>query len=107
MPNKYDKLAGEAQAITDAQFKERFSSLTTLNDDDIGKIISTTGISKKDLAEVVNVISGQVQEIENKNQLLQSQEDLLKLKEQEAARLTDDIQAKRAALAVPRWPPTL
>lgn len=53
MPNKYDKLAGEAQAITDAQFKERFSSLTTLNDDDIGKIINTTGISKKDLAALL------------------------------------------------------
>ena len=53
MPNKYDKLAGEAQAITDAQFKERCSSLTTLNDDDIGKIISTTGISQKDLAALL------------------------------------------------------
>ena len=53
MPNKYDKLAGEAQAITDAQFKDRFSSLTTLNDDDIGKIISTTGISQKDLAALL------------------------------------------------------
>lgn len=53
MPNKYDKLAGEAQAITDAQFKDRFSSLTTLNDDDIGKIINTTGISKKDLAALL------------------------------------------------------
>lgn len=53
MPNKYDKLAGEAQAITDAQFKERFSSITTLNDDDIGKIINTTGISKKDLAALL------------------------------------------------------
>ncbi len=53
MPNKYNKLAGEAQAITDAQFKDRFSSLTTLNDDDIGKIINSTGISKKDLAALL------------------------------------------------------
>jgi hypothetical protein len=53
MANKYDKLAGEAQAITDNQFKERFASLTTLNDNDIGKIITTTGITKENLAALL------------------------------------------------------
>ncbi len=53
MANKFDKLAGEAQAITDAQFKERFSSLTTLNDDEIGKVIKESGISKENLAALL------------------------------------------------------
>ncbi|HSN62444.1 MAG TPA: hypothetical protein VLR49_16020 [Ferruginibacter sp.] len=53
MANKYDKLANEAQEITDAQFKDRFASLTSLNDTDIGKIIKDTGISKTDLAALL------------------------------------------------------
>ena len=53
MANKYDKLANEAQEITDAQFKDRFASLTSLNDTDIGKIIKDTGISKADLAALL------------------------------------------------------
>ena len=53
MANKYDKLAGDAQAITDTQFKERFASLTALNDNDIGKIISSTGITKENLAALL------------------------------------------------------
>ena len=53
MANKYDKLADEAQAITDAQFKERFSSLTTLNDNEIGKVLKDSGISKQDLASLL------------------------------------------------------
>ncbi len=56
MANKYDKLATDAQAITDAQFQERFASLTSLNDNDIGKIIKDTGISKEDLASLLVVI---------------------------------------------------
>ncbi len=53
MPNKFDKLAAEAQAMTNAEFKTRFSSLTTLNDSDITKIINDTGISKEDLADLL------------------------------------------------------
>lgn len=56
MANKYDKLANEAQEITDNQFKDRFASLTSLNDTDIGKIIKETGISKADLAALLVVI---------------------------------------------------
>ena len=53
MPNKFDKLADEAKALTDEQFKVRFSSLTKLNDADIGKIIDDSGISKADLASLL------------------------------------------------------
>ncbi|HET9429553.1 MAG TPA: hypothetical protein VFO70_00190 [Chitinophagaceae bacterium] len=53
MPNKFDKLAAEAQMLTDQQFRDRFSSLTTLTDSEIGKIIHDTGISKKDLAALL------------------------------------------------------
>ena len=56
MANKYDKLANEAQDITDAQFKERFASLTSLNDADISKVIKETGISKADLGALLVVI---------------------------------------------------
>lgn len=56
MANKYDKLVTDAQAITDAQFKERFASLTALNDNDIGRIIKDTGINKEDLASLLVVI---------------------------------------------------
>lgn len=50
MPNKFDKLADQAKALTDEQFKTRFSSLTKLNDSDISKIINDSGISKENLA---------------------------------------------------------
>lgn len=61
MANKFDKLADEAQAITDAQFKERFASLTSLNNNDIGKIIKDTGINKEDLASLLVVIKNATQ----------------------------------------------
>ena len=53
MPNKFDKLANDAQLLTDEQFKVRFSSLTKLNDSDIGKIINDSGISNQDLASLL------------------------------------------------------
>ncbi len=53
MPNKFDKLADEAKQMTDEQFQVRFSSLTKLNDADIGKIITDSGISKEDLAALL------------------------------------------------------
>jgi hypothetical protein len=53
MPNKFDKLADEAQAITDAQFRERFSSLTSLSENDIGKILKSSGISRENLAALL------------------------------------------------------
>jgi succinate dehydrogenase flavin-adding protein (antitoxin of CptAB toxin-antitoxin module) len=56
MPNKYDKLAEQAQAMTDEKFRERFSSLTSLTDNDITKVINDTGISKQDLANLLAAI---------------------------------------------------
>lgn len=53
MPNKYDKLAKEAKDLTDNQFRSRFSSLTKLSDSDIEKIISDSGISKENLADLL------------------------------------------------------
>lgn len=53
MANKYDKLADDAQAITDAQFADRFATLTSLNKNDIGKIVRDTGISKENLAALL------------------------------------------------------
>jgi hypothetical protein len=56
MPNKFDKLADEAQALTDNQFKTRFSSLTKLSDNDIDKIVKDTGISKENLASLLAAV---------------------------------------------------
>ncbi|MBC7933934.1 MAG: hypothetical protein H7Y86_01050 [Rhizobacter sp.] len=53
MPNKFDKLADEAQAITDEQFRERFSSLTSLSETEIGKVLKSTGISRENLANLL------------------------------------------------------
>ncbi|RYY45676.1 MAG: hypothetical protein EOO06_16040 [Chitinophagaceae bacterium] len=53
MPNKFDKLADEAQAITDDQFRERFSSLTSLSEVEIGKILKATAISRENLAALL------------------------------------------------------
>lgn len=56
MANKFDKLAGDAQAMTDAAFKERFASLTSMSDNEIGKIIKDTGISNEDLGALLAII---------------------------------------------------
>ena len=53
MPNKFEKLAEEAEFLTDEQFKTRFSSLTKFSDEDIAKIMKDTGISKEDLAILI------------------------------------------------------
>lgn len=53
MPNKFEKLAEEAQFLTDEQFKVRFSSLTRFSDEDTLKIMRETGISKEDLARLM------------------------------------------------------
>ena len=56
MPNEFDKFAVDAKKMTDDQFKNRFSSLTSLNDSEISSIINDTGISKKDLAETLKQV---------------------------------------------------
>lgn len=53
MANKFEKLADEAKAITDAEFGERFARLTSMSENDIGKILKSTGISRQDLAALL------------------------------------------------------
>lgn len=53
MPSKYDKLVSDAQAITDEKFRERFSSLTSLSETEIGKVLKSTGISNENLAALL------------------------------------------------------
>lgn len=56
MPNKFEKLVDEASHLTDEQFRNRFSSLTRFSDEDIAKIMRETGISKEDLAVLLQEI---------------------------------------------------
>ncbi|HYO21501.1 MAG TPA: hypothetical protein VER36_03780 [Flavisolibacter sp.] len=56
MPNKFEKLAKEAAEMADQEFKNEFSSLTRLNDAETEKIISETGISKQNLAKVLQEV---------------------------------------------------
>ncbi len=65
MPNKFEKLAEEAQFLTDEQFKSRFSSLTRFSEEDTLKIMKDTGISKEDLATLIAEVK-KAGEINNK-----------------------------------------
>lgn len=56
MGNKYDVFAGQAAAMTDEQFRERFAALTRLNLKDLEKIMGETGISQQDLAEILKAV---------------------------------------------------
>lgn len=52
----WDEIAKKAGETTDEQFKNQISSLTRLNDSEIESLINDTGISKKDLANVIKEI---------------------------------------------------
>ena len=56
MPNKFDKFAEKAAQLADEHFKNQFSGLTRLNDDEVEKIINDTGISKEDLAKLLQEV---------------------------------------------------
>lgn len=56
MPNKWDKIADEAAAVTKEKFKSEISSLTRLNDSEVLRIISETGIRKEDLATILKEV---------------------------------------------------
>lgn len=56
MPNKFEKLAKEAADMADDHFANEFSRLTRLNDADIDAIINESGISKVDLANVLQEV---------------------------------------------------
>lgn len=56
MATKLDKLVDDTSVLTDEQFKNRFSSITRLNEEDTIKIIKESGISNEDLANLVHEI---------------------------------------------------
>ncbi|MGV3658285.1 MAG: hypothetical protein ACO1NX_10030 [Chitinophagaceae bacterium] len=56
MGNKYEAFASQAADMTDAQFKERFATLTRLNIKDLEKIMNDTGISHHDMAELLKEV---------------------------------------------------
>ena len=56
MGNKYDVYADRAAAMTDAEFKNKFATLTRLNMQDLEKVIKETGISQQDLAELLKEV---------------------------------------------------
>ena len=56
MTNKYDAFAEQAAVMTDEQFRERFATLTRLNLKDLDRIITETGISQQDMAELLKAV---------------------------------------------------
>ncbi|MDB5207183.1 MAG: hypothetical protein JWR72_2258 [Flavisolibacter sp.] len=72
MPNKFDKLAKEAAQMADEHFESKFSSLTSLNDAETEKIINDSGISKQDLAKVLQEVKNASSSNEAKAQAIQN-----------------------------------
>ena len=72
MPNKFDKLAKEAAQMADKHFASEFSSLTRLNDSEAEKIINESGISKEDLAKVLQEVKSASGSNESKAKAIQS-----------------------------------
>ena len=56
MPNKFANLAREAATMTDEEFHSEVANLTKLTDDETEKLITETGISKNDLAQVLKEV---------------------------------------------------
>lgn len=56
MAINWDEIAREVGQETDEYFKNKISSLTRLNDDEIEFLITETGISKEDLATVLKEV---------------------------------------------------
>ncbi len=72
MPNKFDKLAKEAAQMADEHFASEFSSLTRLNDADAEKIINDSGISKQNLAQVLQEVKNASSSNEAKAKAIQN-----------------------------------
>ncbi|NNV54948.1 hypothetical protein [Limnovirga soli] len=64
MAYKFDVFAKAAAKMADDKFTIQFSSLTSLNDDEVEAIIKDSGISKADLAKVL----AEVKDATNNNQ---------------------------------------
>lgn len=56
MPTNWDTIADKAAQKTNEQLSGEISSLTSLNDEEINKIILDTGISKQDLTDVLKTL---------------------------------------------------
>jgi len=56
MGNKFEEFADQAAQMADNHFKNKFSSLTSLNDNEINKIINDSGISNENLAKVLQEV---------------------------------------------------
>jgi hypothetical protein len=56
MPTNWDDIASSAATATDAHYNSQISSLTSLNDAEIEKLIMDTGISKLDLTNVLKEV---------------------------------------------------
>jgi len=52
----WDKIAREAGEETDEHFKNKISSLTRLNDNEIEFLVTETGISNKDMANLLKEV---------------------------------------------------
>lgn len=61
MANEFKELAKKAKEITDKQFQNELSGLTSLNDKDVEDFILQTGISKADLASVLHEVKNATQ----------------------------------------------
>ncbi len=53
----WDEIIAKAKQETDNKFKNKMSSLTTLTDNDIEKLLSETGIEKENFASVLKEIN--------------------------------------------------
>ena len=62
MPIDWNKIAKQAGTATDEHFKNQISSLSSLNNDEIEKMITETGIGKKDLVAVLKEVTNATKE---------------------------------------------
>ncbi len=56
MPTDWDKIASEADTLTNEKFKSEISNLTRLNNSDIENLISQTGVDKSELVKILKEI---------------------------------------------------
>ncbi len=68
----WGKLADEAASLTDDQLKNKISSLSRLNDNDIEQLINETGISKVDMINVLNAVNNASESNESKANSIKS-----------------------------------
>lgn len=67
----WDAIANKTLEATDEHFKNQISSLTTLTDTEVAKLITQTGISKEDLVEVLRNVDDAARSNEAKAKAIQ------------------------------------